>query len=103
MVDHLLQIRTTISRRLTPPRIFILSFAVVILAGALLLWLPFAAGRGHLSFVDALFSSASAVCVTGLASIDIGKDLSLAGQLVTLVLFQVGGLGSSPSPSCSSA
>ena len=85
--------RTSISRRLTPPRIFILSFALLILAGAILLWLPFAAGRGHLSFVDALFSSASAVCVTGLAVIDIGKDLSFAGQIVTLVLFQIGGLG----------
>ena len=43
--------------------------------------------------MDALFSSASAVCVTGLAVIDIGKDLSFAGQIVTLVLFQIGGLG----------
>ena len=93
IVNLLLQIRTAISRRLTPSRIFILSFAVLILAGAILLWLPFAAGQGHLSFVDALFSSASAVCVTGLAVIDIGKDLSFAGQIVTLVLFQIGGLG----------
>ena len=43
--------------------------------------------------MDALFSSASAVCVTGLAVIDIGKDLSFTGQIVTLVLFQIGGLG----------
>ena len=78
---------------LTPARIFILSFAVAILAGALLLWLPAAAVQGRLSFTDALFTSASAVCVTGLATIDIGKDLSLFGQLVTLILFQVGGLG----------
>ncbi len=92
-MDLLFRIRTAISQRLTPPRIFILSFALLILIGAILLWLPFAAGRGHLSFVDALFSSASAVCVTGLAVIDIGKDLSFAGQIVTLVLFQIGGLG----------
>ena len=87
------RIRTAISRQLTPPRIFILSFAVVILIGAVLLRMPFAASGRHLSFVDALFSSASAVCVTGLAVIDIGKDLSLTGQIVTLILFQVGGLG----------
>ena len=87
------RIRTSISQRLTPPRIFILSFALAILIGAILLWLPFSAGGGQLSFVDALFSSASAVCVTGLAVIDIGKDLSFAGQIVTLVLFQIGGLG----------
>ena len=55
--------------------------------------MPFASSRGRLSFVDALFSSASAVCVTGLAVIDIGKDLSFTGQVVTLLLFQIGGLG----------
>ena len=92
-MDILFRIRRSISRRLTPPRIFILSFALAILVGAILLRLPFAAGRAPLSFVDALFSSASAVCVTGLAVIDIGKDLSFAGQIVTLVLFQIGGLG----------
>jgi len=88
-----LQIKRAVSRRMTPPRIFLLGFAAVILIGAVLLWLPFAAGKERLSFLDALFSSASAVCVTGLAVIDIGSDLSFAGQLVTLFLFQIGGLG----------
>jgi trk system potassium uptake protein len=92
-MEILCHTRRTISQHLTPPRIFILSFALLILAGAILLWLPFTASQGHLSFVNALFSSASAVCVTGLAVIDIGKDLSFAGQIVTLVLFQIGGLG----------
>jgi len=86
-------VHRAISRRLTPPRIFILSFALLVLAGALMLWMPFAVSGRGLSFVDALFSSASAVCVTGLTVIDIGRDLSLTGQIVTLVLFQVGGLG----------
>ncbi len=86
-------IKRSFPRRLTPPRIFILSFALLILIGAVLLRMPFASSGRHLSFVDALFSSASAVCVTGLAVIDIGKDLSLAGQVVTLILFQIGGLG----------
>ncbi|MBM4271063.1 MAG: ATPase [Deltaproteobacteria bacterium] len=81
------------SRLLTPQRIFILSFAAVILTGAILLWLPFSAGRGHISFVDSLFTSTSAVCVTGLTVLDIGSDLSVAGQVVTLFLFQIGGLG----------
>ena len=102
-MDILFRIRRSVSRRLTPPRLFILSFALVILVGALLLRTPFSASRGHLTFVDALFSSASAVCVTGLAVIDIGKDLSFAGQIVTLILFQIGGWGSSPSPLLSSA
>lgn len=86
-------IQRLLARILTPSRIFMLSFAVAILIGALLLYLPFSYTNRPLSFVDALFTSASAVCVTGLASIDIGKDLSLTGQVITLVLLQVGGLG----------
>ena len=82
-----------LSRHLPPARIFILSFAGVIFLGALALWFPFSASKNPLSFVDALFMSTSGVCVTGLATIDIGKDLSLSGQLITLVLFQIGGLG----------
>jgi trk system potassium uptake protein len=81
-----------ISRLLSPERIFINSFAGLILAGAVLLWLPFSATKG-LSFVDALFTAASAVCVTGLAVIDIGEDLTVTGQVVTIFLFQIGGLG----------
>jgi len=92
-MDKADRIRASVSRHLTPPRIFLLSFVLLILIGAVLLRTPFAVQRDRLSFVDALFSSASAVCVTGLAVIDIGKDLSLAGQIVTLCLFQIGGLG----------
>ena len=87
------RIRALLARQLTPARTFIFSFALLILIGAVLLWLPFAAGRGSIRFVDALFSSASAVCVTGLAVVDIGKDLSFGGQIVTLFLMQIGGLG----------
>jgi len=86
-------IKTFFSRHLTPTRIFVFSFAAYIALGTLALWFPFSSSHGGLRFVDALFTSTSAVCVTGLASIDIGKDLSLIGQLITLVLFQVGGLG----------
>lgn len=82
-----------LSRLLSSARLFILSFALLILAGALFLWHPVCAAKTPLSFVDALFMSASAVCVTGLATVDIGRDLSLTGQIVTLVLFQLGGLG----------
>ena len=82
----------SLSRHLTPARIFILSFAGLILGGAFLLWLPFASTKG-IRFVDALFMSASAVCVTGLASVDVGTDLSTAGQVILICLFQFGGLG----------
>jgi trk system potassium uptake protein len=88
-----LRIRAAFSRFFSPSRIFMLSFAAVILLGGLLLYLPQASSVKRLSFVDALFSSASAVCVTGLTVIDIGEDLSFTGQIITLILFQVGGLG----------
>ena len=86
-------LRDLLSRRLDPGQIFILSFAGLILAGAFVLWLPFSSSSRPLDFIDALFMSASAVCVTGLASVDVGTDLSLLGQVVLIVLFQFGGLG----------
>ena len=85
--------RGLFSPRLAPGQIFILSFAGLILAGTFLLWLPFSSSGEQLNFIDALFTSTSAVCVTGLAVLDIGKDLSFAGQVITILLFQVGGLG----------
>jgi len=88
-----LRIKSYFSRHLSPSRIFVLSFAGVILAGAVLLWFPFSATKGHLTFMDALFTSTSAVCVTGLGVIDTGKDLSIIGQVITLFLIQTGGLG----------
>jgi len=86
-------IQTFFLRHLTPARIFVFSFATVIFLGAISLWLPFSATQNNLRFIDALFTSTSAVCVAGLSVLDIGKDLSLIGQLITMVLFQVGGLG----------
>jgi len=88
-----IRVKNFFSRHLPPTRIFVLSFAGVILTGAVLLWFPFSAAKGPLRFVDALFSSTSAVCVTGLVVIDIGKDLSTLGQVITIFLFQIGGLG----------
>lgn len=81
------------SRHLTPARIFVLSFSGTILTGAMILWNPFSSSGSPLAFVDALFTATSAVCVTGLSTITISSDLSLAGQLTTLFLCQVGGLG----------
>lgn len=92
MKTHI-RIKNFISRHLSPPRIFILSFVGVILLGAVFLWFPFSASKGQLRFIDALFTSASAVCVTGLVVVDNGKDLSLSGQVITMFLFQIGGLG----------
>jgi len=88
-----LRIKTFLSRHLSPTRIFVLSFASVILTGAILLCFPISAAKIPLRFVDALFTSTSAVCVTGLVVIDTGKDLSTVGQVVTMFLIQIGGLG----------
>lgn len=80
--------------RLYPAQVFVLGFVLMILAGALLLMLPASrAGEEGLSFVDALFTSVSAVCVTGLVVVDTGTHFSVFGQTVILLLMQVGGLG----------
>ncbi|MBM4273194.1 MAG: ATPase [Deltaproteobacteria bacterium] len=76
-----------------PEAMLVGSFAGVILAGAILLTLPWAARSQRISFVDALFTSTSAVCVTGLIVVDTGTAYSLFGQIVILVLIQTGGLG----------
>ncbi len=71
-----------------------LSFLLLILAGACLLTLPISHTNGQWHpFIDALFTATSASCVTGLAIWDTGKDLSIFGQLVLILLIQVGGLG----------
>lgn len=80
------------SRRQNPAFVFIISFAVIILAGTLLLMLPTATTDG-ISLVNALFTSTSAVCVTGLTVIDTGTDFTRIGQVIILFLIQIGGLG----------
>ena len=77
-----------------PINVLPLGFIVVILTGALLLMLPFSSKDGRsLSFLDAVFTATSATCVTGLVVADTGTHFSLFGQMVVLLLIQVGGLG----------
>jgi trk system potassium uptake protein TrkH len=77
-----------------PMQTLIASFVVLIISGAGLLMLPVAnSGGQNLNFVDALFTSTSATCVTGLIVKDTGRDFSLIGQVVILTLIQLGGLG----------
>ena len=81
-------------RRFTSFQIIILGFAGVIVAGALLLTLPAASAQGAATpFTDALFTSTSAVCVTGLVVRDSGSYWSPFGQSLILLLIQIGGLG----------
>lgn len=80
--------------KLTPYQILVMGFAGLILCGSLLLMTPTASVNGQgLSFIDALFTSTSAVCVTGLIVVDTGTYFSLFGQLVIIFLIQAGGLG----------
>lgn len=71
------------------------SFAALVLAGTLLLLMPRVAAdpANPISFVDALFTATSAVCVTGLVVLDTGTDFSTLGQMMILAMFQIGGLG----------
>ncbi len=76
-----------------PAQTILFSFQMVILAGTLLLMLPFATNvQGGLGFIDALFTATSAVCVTGLIVVDTATAFTLWGQLVILALIQIGGL-----------
>ncbi len=80
---------------LRAPVLVSLGFLAAILVGTVLLSQPsaVAVGRAPLSFVQALFTATSAVCVTGLTVVGTAQDLSLHGQAAVLVMFQLGGLG----------
>lgn len=81
-------------KRLSPFQIILLGFAGVILVGALILMLPISSKEGVTTpFMDALFTSTSAVCVTGLVVRDTATYWSYFGQTVILILIQIGGLG----------
>ena len=84
-----------ISPKIPAEYLFVGSFALLVTGGTLLLMLPGAAAPevAPISFIDALFTSTSASCVTGLSVRDTGLDFSQLGQIVILLLFQVGGLG----------
>ncbi len=88
--------RTSVNMAATgrgPAKSLIISFLFLIITGAGVLMLPRASTGEPLSFVDALFTSTSATCVTGLIVKDTGGDFTLLGQIVILTLIQLGGLG----------
>jgi len=81
-------------QKLPPGQIIALGFALVILAGALVLMLPLSRNSGvEVSFVDALFTSTSAVCVTGLIAVDTADTFTVFGRTAVALLIQIGGLG----------
>ncbi|ETT58646.1 TrkH family potassium uptake protein [Paenibacillus sp. FSL H8-0457] len=79
---------------LSPPQILVLGFAAIIFIGTGLLMLPISTTTGEpLGFTDALFTSTSATCVTGLVVVDTGTTFSSFGEVVIMLLIQIGGLG----------
>ncbi len=81
-------------RKLNPYQILLLSYGTIILTGTILLMLPISVtGMQPLNFVDALFMSASAVCVSGVSIFDLGVNFSIFGQILIILLVQIGALG----------
>lgn len=89
-VSHVL--RFIYRKSVNPAFMFVSSFAVFIMIGSLLLMLPNATVNG-ISPIDAVFTSASAVCVTGLIVVDTATHFTLMGKVILMALIQIGGLG----------
>jgi len=80
--------------RMTPSQVLVVGFASVIIVGSVLLMLPQSTSAGRTTrYIDALFTATSAVCVTGLVTVDTSTHWTRFGQVVTILLIQVGGLG----------
>ncbi|MEQ8174316.1 MAG: TrkH family potassium uptake protein [Syntrophomonadaceae bacterium] len=84
---------TRVKLQLSPPKFLALSFFLLIMAGTLLLYMPFSTNSGQSDLLTALFTATSASCVTGLIVVDTATHWSVFGQVVILLLIQVGGLG----------
>ena len=82
----------SLSNRLSPSWIMVGSFLFMIIAGTALLLLPRATVSG-ISFFNALFTATSAVCVTGLTTLDVATTFTTEGHLIILLLIQLGGIG----------
>lgn len=81
-----------ILRKLTVTQTILLGYLILVLLGGFLLALPFSSYEGT-SFIDALFTATSATCVTGLIRFDTYTHWTLLGQLIILLLIQIGGIG----------
>ena len=81
-----------VAKLLNPAQLFMISFAFIILFGAMLLMMPLST-TSPITFVDAFFTSTSAVCVTGLTVVDTATRFTSLGQLIVLALIQIGGIG----------
>ena len=84
----------SMGRKASPALMMAVSFLLIILVGSGMLLMPRCVQPGvHLSWIDSLFTATSAVCVTGLTTIDVPTTFTSLGQLVVMMLIQIGGLG----------
>lgn len=79
--------------KLNPAQILVAGFSVIIVIGSILLTLPIAVNSGEVNFLTSFFTATSALCVTGLVLVDTGTHWTAFGQVVIMLLFQIGGLG----------
>ncbi|NCB02784.1 MAG: ATPase, partial [Spirochaetia bacterium] len=83
-----------VKRPMSPSRYLFIGFFTTILLGSLLLSLPVSHNSGvPFPYIDALFTSVSAVCVTGLSTVDIAQTLTIFGRVVLAILIMIGGIG----------
>ncbi len=88
------RLKKSLLAKLRPPQLIALTFAITIFIGGFLLWLPISHETGKsITFIQALFMSTSCVCVTGLAVVDPGSTFNTFGEIVMMLLIQIGGLG----------
>ena len=78
--------------RMSPTQILLLGFIAIILIGTIILKLPISNNGKDIKFIDAFFTSTSAVCVTGLTTKIPAEQFSTFGQVVIMCLIQIGGL-----------
>ena len=94
MINRTILFRRRVHRPMHASMVIALGFLLIILAGAMLLTLPAASRSGEpTAFIDALFTATSATCVTGLVTVGTATHWSGFGQVVILLLIQIGGLG----------
>ena len=80
--------------KFTPVQVIAIGFAITILIGATILTFPISSAKGEFTpYIDCVFTATSAVCVTGLVTVDTGTHWSYFGKTVIVMLIQVGGLG----------
>lgn len=94
MYKQLSKLKEKLFRKLSVPKLLVLSFIAVIFLGSILLFLPFMHNEGiTINYLDSLFIATSATCVTGLVTVVVNDTFNFFGKIIILLLIQIGGLG----------